>query len=62
MCFFWLIGPKNWKGWSHIIETFHKEKSGILEQKPKNENFVVADLHAQRGYHEIQPITEQHSG
>ena len=28
---FW---PENWKGWSHNIETFHKEKSGVLEQKP----------------------------
>ena len=39
MCFFWLIGPKNWKGWSHNIEIFHKEKSGVLEKTPRKREF-----------------------
>ena len=33
--FFWCLWPKNWKGWSHNVETFHKGKSGVLEQKPR---------------------------
>ena len=43
---FW---PENWKGWSHNIETFHKEKSGVLEKKPRKFFFVAATLHAQIG-------------
>ena len=62
MCFFWLIGPKNWKGWSHNIENFHKEKSGVLEKNLENKNFMAAALHAQIWGREIQPIREQHSG
>ena len=39
-CDFWGdFRPKNWKGWSHNIETFHKEKSGVLEKKPRKQNF-----------------------
>ena len=37
--FFWRFWPKNWKGWSHNIETFHKEKSGVLEKKPRKQKF-----------------------
>ena len=32
MWFFWRFWPKNWNGWSHNIETCHKEKSGVLEK------------------------------
>ena len=60
--FFWCFWPKNWKGCFHCIETFHKEKSGVLEQKSKQQNFMVAALHAQIWFCEIQPIIEQHSG
>ena len=31
--FFWRFWPKNWKGQSHNIETFHNEKSDVLEKK-----------------------------
>ena len=33
MYFFGDFGPKNWKGWSDNVETFHKEKSGVFEEK-----------------------------
>jgi len=35
--FFWRFWPKNLKGWSHNIETFHKENSGVLEKKPRKQ-------------------------
>ena len=38
-CDFRRFWPKNWKGWSHNIETFHKEKSGVLEKKPRKQKF-----------------------
>ena len=60
--FFWRFWPKNWKGWSHNIETFHKEKSGVLEKNLENKNFMAAALHAQIWFCEIHPIIEQHSG
>ena len=56
---FWL---KNLKGWSHNIETFHKEKSGVLEKSLENKDFLAAAIHAQIWFREIQPIIEQHSG
>ena len=59
--FFWRFWPKNWKGWSHNIEIFHKEKSGVLEKNLENKNIMAAALHAQNWFHEIQPIIEQHS-
>ena len=37
--FFWSFWPKNWKGWPDNFETFHKEKSGILEKKPRKRKF-----------------------
>ena len=38
-------------GLSDKIETFHKEKSGVLEKKNlENENFMAAALHAQIGF------------
>ena len=30
--FFWSFWPKNWKGWPDNFETFHKQKSGVLEK------------------------------
>ena len=59
---FWRFWPKNLKGWSHNIETFHKEKSGVLEKNLESKNFMAAALHAQIWFREIQPIIEQHSG
>ena len=32
---FWRFWPKNWRGWSDNFETFHNEKSGVLEKKPR---------------------------
>ena len=58
---FFAFWPKNLKGWSDNIETFHKGKSGVLEKKIlENEKFITAALHAQIGFHEIWLITEQH--
>ena len=42
------------------IETFHKEKSAVIEKKPENKNFMAAALHAQIWLREIQPIIKQH--
>ena len=60
MSIFGVLGQKT--GWGHNVETFHKEKSGVLEKNLESENFMAAALHAQIGFHEIRPITEQHSG
>ena len=35
MWFVLCLWPKNWKGWSDNIETFHKRKSGVLEKNPR---------------------------
>ena len=37
--FFWHFCPKNWKGWPDNFETFHKEKSGVLEKTPRKRKF-----------------------
>ena len=37
--FFWRFWPKNWKGWPDNFETFHNEKSGVLEKKPRKRKF-----------------------
>ena len=47
---FWRFSLRNWNGLSHNIETFHKEKSGVLEKKLENENFIPAALHALTGF------------
>ena len=39
MWFFWWFWPKNWKGWSDNLQTFHKEKSGVVEKKPRKRKF-----------------------
>ena len=31
----WHFRPKNWKGWSHNLETFHEENLGVVEKKPR---------------------------
>ena len=42
---------KNWKGWPDYFETFHKEISGVLEEKKlENENFIQAALPALIGF------------
>ena len=41
---------KNWKDWPDNFETFHKEKSGVLEKNLENENFITPALHAQIGF------------
>ena len=60
MSIFGVFGRKTRRGQN--IETFHKEISGVLEKNLESENFMAAALHAQIGFHEIRPITEQHSG
>ena len=46
-----LILAKKRKGWSDNVETIHKEKSGVFEEKNlENENFIAAALHAQIGF------------
>ena len=47
-CGFW---PKNLKGWPDHFETFHKEKSGVLEKKNlESGNLIAVALHAQIGF------------
>ena len=36
---FWWFWPKNWNGWSDNLQTFHKEKSGVVERKPRKRKF-----------------------
>ena len=47
--FYGVFRQKNGKGWSHNIETYNKEKSGVLE------NIISETIHAQengsRGTH-----------
>ena len=31
---FW---PKNWKGWSHKLETFHEDNLGVVKEKPRKQ-------------------------
>ena len=31
----WHFRPKNWKGWSHNLETFHEENLGVVKKKPR---------------------------
>ena len=59
--FFSRFWPKNRKGWSNDIETFYKEKLGVLEKNLDNKNFTAEALHAQIWFREIQPIIEQYS-
>ena len=59
---FWRFWPKNWKGWSHNIETFHKEKSGVLEKKPRKQKFYGSSPSCSNWVPKIWPITKQHSG
>ena len=42
---FW---PKNWKGWSDNVETFHKEKSGVFERIPKKRKFYPGSLNCEK--------------
>ena len=42
--FFWRFWPKNWNSWSHDIETFHTEKSGVLEEKPQKRKILRRQL------------------
>ena len=42
--FFWRFWPKNWNSWSHDIETFHTEKSGVLEEKPRKRKILRRQL------------------
>ena len=37
--FFGWFWPKNWNGWSDNLQTFHKEKSGVVEKKPRKQKF-----------------------
>ena len=37
--FFGWFWPKNWNGWSDNLQTFHKEKSGVVEKKPRKRKF-----------------------
>ena len=37
--FFWWFWPKNWNCWSDNLQTFHKEKSGVVEKKPRKRKF-----------------------
>ena len=42
------FAPKNWKGWSDNVETFHKENSGVFEKKNlDNKNFITAAVHCE---------------
>jgi len=27
-----ILGQKNWKGWSHNLETFHEENLGVVKK------------------------------
>ena len=42
MWFFWWFWPKNWNCWSHNLQTFHKEKSGVAEKKPRKRKFYAS--------------------
>ena len=37
--FFGWFWPKNWNCWSDNLQTFHKEKSGVVEKKPRKRKF-----------------------
>ena len=60
--YFWRFWLKNLKGWSHNIENFHREKSGVLEKNLENKKIIAVALHTHIGFLEIQPIIEQHFG
>ena len=62
MWFFWRFWPKNWKGWPDNFETFHNEKSGVLEKKPRKRNFYGGSSSCSNWVLKIWPITKQHSG
>ena len=48
--FFGRFWPKNLNGWPDNFETFHTEKSVVLEKHLENENFILAAIHAQIGF------------
>ena len=50
MWFFWWFWPKNWNCWSHNLQTFHKEKSGVVEKNLENDNFIPAAVHCENWY------------
>ena len=34
---FWHFLPKNWKGWSHNLETFHEDNLDVVQKKPRKQ-------------------------
>ena len=60
--FFWPLWPKNWKGWPDIFETFHNEKSGVLEKKPRKRKSYRGSPSCPNWVPKLWPITKQYSG
>ena len=47
---FWHFRPKNWKGWSHNLKTFHEENLGVVKKNLENEKIMAAALHCEFWY------------
>ena len=50
--YFWIkrvifFGQKNRNGWSHHVETFQEEKSGVIKRNIDNKIFVVAAVYCE---------------
>ena len=59
MWFFSRFGAKNWKGRPDNFETSHKEKSDVLEKKPR---IYRSSPSGSNWVPKIWPTTKQHSG
>ena len=53
---FCILGQKNWKGWSHNLETFHEENLGVVKKNLENEKIMAATLHCEFWYLKYLPI------
>jgi hypothetical protein len=43
----WHFLAKNWKGWSHKLETFHEDNLDVVQKNLENEKFMAAALHCE---------------
>ena len=59
---FGVFGQKKLMGWSDNFETFHNEKSGVLEKKPRKRKFYGGSPSCSNWVPKIWPITKQHTG
>ena len=59
--FFGVFDQKNWKGWPDNFKTFHNEKSGVWEKKPRKREFYGSSPSCSNWVPKIWPITKQHS-